>query len=314
VSGASRTGPGLAIEPEGIREWLRGAVEAGGATVVPVDGAEALLWADPDDPDGLRAVLAAHGSHLRWVQLPWAGIEPYVGVLDHDRTWTCGKGVYAEPVAEMALALSLAGLRGLDRYARSATWREHGTIGTNLRGARVAVLGGGGITEAFLRLIGPFGCRTTVVRRHPDGPPPAHGVDVVGHDRLDEAVTGADLVVLALALTPETTGVVDAALLERMGPRCHLVNVARGRHVVTDDLVDALRDGTIAGAGLDVTDPEPLPDDHTLWTLPNCLITPHVGNTPEMAVPLLSARITDNVGRWIRGEPLLGLVDVDLGY
>jgi phosphoglycerate dehydrogenase-like enzyme len=306
--------PRLAVEPAGTRDWLRGAVEAGGAAVVGVEDAEALLWAAPDDPDGLRAVLDAHGDHLRWVQLPWAGIEPYVPVLDGDRVWTCGKGVYAEPVAEMALSLALAGLRGLDRYARSRTWREHGTIGRNLQGARVVVLGGGGITASFLRLLDPFGCRTTVVRRHPDGPPPRAGVEVVGPDGLADAVTGADLVVLALALTPETTGVVDAALLERMGPRCHVVNVARGAHVVTDDLVAALRDGTIAGAGLDVTDPEPLPDDHPLWSLPNCVITPHVGNTPDMAVPLLSARITENVRRWRSGEPLVGLVDVDLGY
>ncbi|UDY34622.1 D-isomer specific 2-hydroxyacid dehydrogenase family protein [Dermatobacter hominis] len=308
------TGPRLAIEPEGIRGWLRGPVEAGGATVVPVDEADALLWAAPDDPDGLRRVLEDHGDHLRWVQLPWAGIEPYVDVLDRDRTWTCGKGVYAEPVAEMALALSLAGLRGLDRYARATTWREHGTIGTNLHRARLVVLGGGGITRSFLRMVAPFECRTTVVRRRPDGPPPAPGVDVIGDDGLHDAVVDADLVVLALALTPATTGIVDAALLERMGPRCHLVNVARGGHVVTDDLVAALRDGTIAGAGLDVTDPEPLPDGHPLWTLPNCTITPHVGNTPEMAVPLLSARITENVRRWAAGEPLVGLVDVDLGY
>ena len=93
-----------------------------------------------------------------------------------------------------------------------------------------------------------------------------------------------------------------------------LVNVARGPHVVTDDLVEALRDGAIGGAGLDVTDPEPLPDGHPLWSLPNCVITPHVGNTREMAVPLLSARIAENVRRWAAGEELIGPVDPTLGY
>ena len=93
-----------------------------------------------------------------------------------------------------------------------------------------------------------------------------------------------------------------------------LVNVARGRHVVTDDLVTALRDGVIGGAGLDVTDPEPLPDGHPLWSLPNCIITPHVGNTPEMAVPLLAERVAANVRRFAAGEELLGPVDADLGY
>jgi phosphoglycerate dehydrogenase-like enzyme len=93
-----------------------------------------------------------------------------------------------------------------------------------------------------------------------------------------------------------------------------LVNVARGRHVVTDDLVTALREGEIGGAGLDVTEPEPLPDGHPLWSLPNCLITPHVGNTQEMARPLLAQRITANVRRFATGEDLIGPVDVDAGY
>ena len=104
-------------------------------------------------------------------------------------------------------------------------------------------------------------------------------------DRYADALPGADLVVLALALTPETEGIIAADELSLMEDHAWLVNVARGRHVVTDDLVDALRDGVIGGAGLDVTDPEPLPAGHPLWSLPNCLITPHVGNTPEMAVP-----------------------------
>ena len=157
----------------------------------------------------------------------------------------------------------------------------------------------------------PFGA---LLRRRSAGIRDLNQGGVVGEDGRVVAATGADLVVLALALTPSTTGLVDEALLERMGPTCHLVNVARGAHVVTDDLVAALRDGVIASAGLDVTDPEPLPDGHPLWSLPNCTLTPHVGNTPRMAVPLLSARITDNVRRWLGGEELVGLVDVELGY
>ncbi|TPW11515.1 MAG: D-isomer specific 2-hydroxyacid dehydrogenase [Acidimicrobiaceae bacterium] len=93
-----------------------------------------------------------------------------------------------------------------------------------------------------------------------------------------------------------------------------IVNVARGRHIVTDDLVWALTNGVIGGAALDVTDPEPLPDDHPLWSLPNCIITPHVGNTPDMAVPLLSERIAVNVRRFASGDDLLGPIHVELGY
>src|SRR5690606_32976760 len=115
--------------------------------------------------------------------------------------------------------------------------------GRNLLGAHVAVAGGGGIAGSLLRLLGPFGCRTTVVRRRPD---PVAGADrVVTLDALDEVLAEADAVVLALALTPETEGLVDRARLDLLGPDGWLVNVARGRHVVTDDLVAALRDGTL---------------------------------------------------------------------
>ena len=92
------------------------------------------------------------------------------------------------------------------------------------------------------------------------------------------------------------------------------MDVARGRHVVTDDLVAALRDGALGSAGLDVTDPEPLPPGHPLWDLPNVIVTPHTANTEEMAEPLLSARVTENVRRWAAGEPLIGLVDPAAGY
>ncbi|HEY8525587.1 MAG TPA: D-isomer specific 2-hydroxyacid dehydrogenase family protein [Acidimicrobiales bacterium] len=303
--------PQIAVEPTGVRDFLADAVRAGGGEVVPPGEAGALVWTEAADPAALSALLDAHPG-IRWVQLPWAGVEPYLDVIRRhaERVWTCGKGVYAEPVAEHALTLGLAGLRGLDRYARATTWTE--PRGRNLLGARVAILGGGGITESLLRLLGPFGCDVTVVRSTPR--PMAGATRVVGPDETDAALTGADLVVLALALTPETEGVIDRRRLGLLAPGACLVNVARGRHVVTDDLVAALRDGTLGSACLDVTDPEPLPDGHPLWTLPNALVTPHTANTPEMALPLLTARVRENVRRWAAGDPLLGPVDPAAGY
>ena len=133
--------------------------------------------------------------------------------------------------------------------------------------------------------------------------------------RVGVAVSGgADSVFLALALTPETEHFMGRDEFETMAEHAWLINVARGRHVVTGDLVEALKEGLISGAGLDVTEPEPLPDSHPLWELPNCLITPHTANTYEMAIPLLTARITDNVRRYVAGEPLVGQVDAVLGY
>jgi phosphoglycerate dehydrogenase-like enzyme len=285
------------------------AVHAGGGYVVPLAEAEGIVWGDARNPDALAAALE-QAPQARWVQLPFAGIENFTHLLDDERTWACGKGVYAEPVAELALTLGLAGLRGLGIYGRSQVWEP--PRGGNLLGARVTILGGGGITTSLARLLQPFDCHITVVRRRAED---LAGVDdVLDADRYADALPGADLVVLALALTPDTEGLIAADELGLMEPHAWLVNVARGRHVVTDDLVAALRDGVIGGAGLDVTDPEPLPQGHPLWSLPNCIITPHVGNTPEMAVPLLAARITTNVRHYAEDEELEGLVDLEAGY
>jgi len=305
----STTTPRIAVAPDTAPAWIADAVQAGGGLVVPLDEAEALVFAQPRNPDGLAEVLAAKPD-LEWVQLPWAGIEEYAHLIDDDRVWTCGKGVYADPVAEMALSLALAGMRGLSHYAREST--STGPRGHNLQGARVTILGGGGITESLVRLLVPFQCHVTVVRNRVQD---MAGVDdVVDSEQYLDTLSGADLVVLALSLTPDTEGIIGRGELETMERHAWLVNVARGRHVVTDDLVWALQHDEIGGAGLDVTDPEPLPDGHALWSLPNCLITPHVGNTPEMALPLLAERITANVRRWAHGEELIGPVYPDLGY
>jgi phosphoglycerate dehydrogenase-like enzyme len=285
------------------------AIVAGGGHVVPFGQAEALVWGSPHDADELEHVLDEHPD-IAWVQLPFAGVETFVHLVDDDRTWTCGKGVYAKPVAEMALALALAGMRGVGAYARARSWSA--PRGGNLYGANVTILGGGGITEALIELLQPFKCRITVVRNQVRE---MGGVDeVVEADRYIDALVGADLVVVALALTADTEGMLSRNEFELMEPHAWIVNVARGRHIVTDDLVWALENDVIGGAALDVTDPEPLPDGHPLWDLPNCLITPHAGSTWDMSVPLLSERIAANVRRFGKGEPLIGPVDPDLQY
>jgi phosphoglycerate dehydrogenase-like enzyme len=299
----------IAVQPPTSPEWVREAVIAGGGHIVEPADASAIVWTAARDASGLREILDAHG-HLEWVQIPFAGIENFVPILDDDRIWTCGKGVYAEPVAEHALALALAGMRHVATYSRASQWT--GPAGRNLLGAAVTIVGGGGITESLVRLLTPFKCNITVVRRTVED---IDGVDtVVGQENLVDALVGADVVFLALSLTSETVGLIGKPELEVMEPHAWIVNVARGGHIVTDDLVWALENNVIGGAALDVTAPEPLPEDHPLWSLPNCIITPHVGNTPEMAVPLLAARITENVKRFINDENLIGLVDVRHGY
>jgi phosphoglycerate dehydrogenase-like enzyme len=286
------------------------AVQQGGGTVVDLaDSPDALVWMAPDEPAGLERALGSAPT-LRWVQLPFAGVERFTDVLDPSLQWACAKGVYADPVAEHALALALAGLRSLPERARARSWGEQAA--TTLYDAEVVVLGAGGITTSLLGLLAPFRCTTTVVRR--SGEPVDGATRTVGLDRLDEVLGEALVVVLALALTPQTRHVVGAAQLQAMREDGWLVNVARGAHVDTDALVTALREGRLGGAALDVTDPEPLPDGHPLWDLPNCLITPHTANPWQTAQPLLAQRIADNVRRSVAGEPLTGLVDLDAGY
>ncbi|MBV1892471.1 MAG: D-isomer specific 2-hydroxyacid dehydrogenase family protein [Ilumatobacteraceae bacterium] len=305
----SSEAPRIHLGPEASGNWLEEAVVAGGGQLVAPEDCEAIVWGDARKVTELNEVLGRAGN-ARWVQLPFAGIENFVENLDHDHIWTCGKGVYAEPVAELALALGIAGLRSLNTYARADNWTR--PAGVNLLKGRVTILGGGGITESLVRLLQPWKCHITVVRNRVRA---MDGVDdVLEAERFADGLPGADLVVLALPLTAHTEGMFSHEEFGLMEEHAWIVNVARGKHIVTDDLVEALRSGAIGGAGLDVTDPEPLPDEHPLWSLPNCIITPHVGNTPDMAIPLLSARVTENVRRFGAGDNLIGLVDVDAGY
>ncbi len=305
------TAPRVAIGPF-PSDFATDAVREGGGTVVDLaDGPDSLVWLDPSDVDGLTGWIR-QVPDARWVQLPFAGVERVAeaGLLDEARIWTCAKGAYAEPVAEHALTLALAGLRHLPARIEAKSWGI--PAGTSLYDQNVTIVGGGGIATSLLEQLAPFRVKATVVRRRADPVPGA--ARVVPMDSLHDVLADALVVVLALALTPETTGVIGAPELDVMGEGSWLVNVARGRHVRTDALVDALTAGSIGGAALDVTDPEPLPDGHPLWDLPNCIVTPHTADTIEMVIPLLADRIRTNVQRLGAGEPLVGLVDAAAGY
>jgi phosphoglycerate dehydrogenase-like enzyme len=302
----------IAIGPSAA-DFAVAAVEKGGGTVVGLGSpADALVWLSAGHLDDLSRVLEEQPG-VRWVQLPFAGVEEAVasGVIDDSRDWTCAKGSYAKPVAEHALMLALAGLRVLPSRIRATSWGP--PDGRTLYGAPVTILGGGGITEELLRLLGPFGVSATVVRRHAGAPVP-RACRVVETSALASVLPGSLVVFLALALTPATKGIIGAAEMDLIGPDGWLVNVARGGHVDTAALVEALAQSRLGGAALDVTDPEPLPDGHPLWTEPRCIITPHTADTWEMVLPPLAARITANVAHFEAGEPFEGVVDPRAGY
>lgn len=288
-------------------------MDAGG-TLVDIDGANALVWTDPRDPQGMKTTL--DGSDVTWVQLPFAGIESFfaAGVIDPELTWTCAKGIYGPACAEHALALMLAAARRLAVHARARSWGRLGMDSPEFRleGKTAVVVGTGGIGGALVPMVTPLGMRLIGVNRSGR---PLEGVErTVTVEELGEVLGDADFVVIAAALTEATRNLFDKEMLGAMRPSTWLVNVARGGLVDTDALVAALESGSIGGAALDVTEPEPLPDGHPLWSLYNCLITPHVGNTWAMGLAALPGLVRHNVEAFVEGRPLEGLVDPELGY
>ena len=304
----------IAVLPHGDTV-VEAAVVDGGGVVAPLDGAtRGIVWTAASGAGELEAVLDAH-PRVGWVQLPWAGVDAFAGVLRRfagdGRVWTSAKGAYAQPVAEHALMLALAVLRELPRRVRAGRW-EVDEQGRSLYGAEVDILGAGGIATELLRLLQPFGVHATVVRRRDE--PVAGAVRTVTADGLDDALARAEVVFVAAALTEGTRGLIGAAELERMPRGGVVVNVARGGLVDTDALVSALESGHLGGAGLDVTDPEPLPDRHPLWTAPNCIVTPHVADTEDMVVPLFAQRVARNVQAFGSGGGFEGRIDLAAGY
>ncbi|MDQ3752651.1 MAG: D-isomer specific 2-hydroxyacid dehydrogenase family protein [Actinomycetota bacterium] len=305
-----KTSPSVAIAPPGEDE-LRSAVEEAGGRVVEPGEADALVWTDPQDPDGLRDLLEK--TSIEWVQLPFAGIEKFAdaGVLGPGLTWTCTKGAYGPSCAEHAVAFMLAAARRLHVHVPARSWAGQGPE-RRLKGCTVLIVGTGGIGRSLVDMLGPFEARILASNR--SGRPLAGAERTETSDRIPELVTEADYVVIAASLTPETKGMFNREVLEAMRPDAWIINVARGGLIDTEALVDVLRNGGIGGAALDVTDPEPLPEGHPLWAMGNVMITPHVANTWNMALPELVEMVRRNVANYAQGKELEGLVDPSLGY
>jgi phosphoglycerate dehydrogenase-like enzyme len=217
--------------------------------------------------------------------------------------FTSAVGAYASQVAEHALALLLAGTRGIARYAREHSWNPQDEI--VLEGSTVAIVGAGGIGRELIRMLEPHDVEIIAVTRSGRG-------DTLSVEQLPTVWGKADHFVICAPATTDTEHLVGAAELEQMKPHSWIVNIARGSLIDPDALADALRDGRIGGAALDVTDPEPLPDGHPLWEL--ALITPHVANPPSSMMRDLAKRVQENVRRYVDGAELLAPVDPEQGY
>ena len=305
----------VAVLPESHQLFVD-AIEAGGGTVAPLsDETRGVVWLTASLPDQLRAVLDEHPA-IEWVQLPWAGVDAFsdliAGYADTPLPlWTSAKGAYSEPVAEHALALTLALLRSLPQKAHATSWATS-EVGISLYGRNVVIVGAGGIAVEIMRLLAPFRVTVTIVRRS-STPLPGADHTVAAADLL-EVLPDADVVILAAASTNDTAKMFGAAEFAAMKRSAVLVNIARGALVDTDALVAALAAGEIEGAGLDVTAPEPLPDGHPLWNEPRCIITSHSADTKDMTEPLLAGRITANVRALLDTGRFVGVVDTRAGY
>lgn len=323
--------PPKKIVTTGGQEWialLR--TVAPGAEVIGVANSRAAVAALPgaDIYIGFCSpeILAA-GKGLRWIQLTSAGADrcaPLIAESGREILLTNAQGLLGPNVADHALALLLTLTRRLHVYheqQRVGSWSEDpvdlrgdaGTATWELEGKGLLVVGLGGIGTEIARRGHAFGMRVRATRSST-----REGPDYVEYVGLaDEAVTlarWADVVVNAAPLTPATRAMFDSAFFAAMKPTAYFINVGRGESVVTEDLVAALRGDRIAGAGLDVTAPEPLPPGHPLWSMPAVVLTPHSAGASDQIRRRLLVLAAENLRRYVGGERMLSVVDPRRGY
>jgi phosphoglycerate dehydrogenase-like enzyme len=279
--------------------------------------AAALIGGDPVSAEELAAA-----PKLRWIQATSAGVEEFLTAALRERSiaLTNFSGVNAPPIADHVLAMLLAFARGLKpllarQNERAWSAGEAGAPATfEPAGQTVGVVGLGDIGEAVAARAHGLGMRVLGLERHPPAEPPPGVERVLASDQLPDLLAASDHVVLCLPLTDATEHLIGREELRRMRRSAYLYNVGRGGLIDQEALVGALRAGAIAGAGLDVVEPEPLPPDSPLWDLPNVIITAHAaGNSPrnwERGIELLA----DNVRRFLAGQPLRNEVDSRAGY
>jgi phosphoglycerate dehydrogenase-like enzyme len=300
----------VAIEPKSFPEYEK-ALELGGAKLSPLGpDVRGLIWTDYSSPAALGELIDIN-PQLEWVQLPFAGVDAFAEQLDKNVLFTSAKGAYREPVAEHALMLALALGRKLPIRIKASSWGKREAF--SFYDSKVLLIGAGGISDELTKLLVPFRAEIIVVRNSADLPF-AGAKKVAGLDKLDSFIPEADLVIVTCALTEKTRGLINYQRLSFFKPTAYLVNVARGPIVVSDDLIRALDDGLLAGAGLDVTDPEPLPDGHAFFGRDDLILTPHTADTKEIVIRLFASRIEQNVKAFLGNGAWVGKVSPSLGY
>jgi D-3-phosphoglycerate dehydrogenase len=255
-------------------------------------------------------------GRLRWIQSSAAGLDHCLvpSVVESDIVITSASGVLADQVAEHTMALLTGVLRSLPAFFRAQQKREFIRLPTrDLHRARIGIIGLGRNGRRLAEVLSVF--RTTILAT--DWFPvnkPDHVAELLPADAEDDILPRIDILILAAPLTDVTRGMIDARRLALLPHGALLINVARGPLVVERDLVAALETGQLGGAGLDVTEVEPLPLESRLWELPNVIITPHVGGQAASRIDDMTNFFCDNLARYLTGQPLRNLVDKRLGF
>ncbi|RBY82035.1 phosphoglycerate dehydrogenase [Geodermatophilus sp. TF02-6] len=313
IRGSQVVGPGETLHVLVPSAGLADAVEAVAPRVrahrlAPSDGppsgeaARAQVWV-PAAGTGVPEWLPDALPRLRLVQLQSAGAERFAGRLPAGVVLCNARGAHTPATAEWVVTAVLAAQRGIPDLVReqdAGRWSP-GTY-RSVVGARVLVVGAGDIGRAVGRVLADLGAEPTYAAR-------TAREGVHGTDELPRLLPDADVVVVLVPVTEETTGLVDAAFLAAMADGALLVNAARGVVVDTDALLAELRAGRLRAA-LDVTDPEPLPAGHPLWSAPGLLLTPHIAGTVPQSEARATAAVTDQLARVLADEPLANVVDV----
>ena len=256
-------------------------------------------------------------NNIKWIQLGSAGADEYVNAVKNGMLITNATGGYGETISEHILGMLLMLQKKFHIYydsMKDGVWKRRGEV-LGIRGSTTLVVGMGDIGGKFAVKMKMLGAYVIGVRRS-DMRKPEWCDELYTIDRLDELLPRADSVVLVLPQSKETAGIMNKSKFDLMKEKSIFINVGRGSAVVQEDLIDALNSGKIWGAGLDVATPEPLPEDHPLWSAKNLLITPHTSggfSLPENTDDVLEI-FFENLRRWSNDEPLLNIVDPETGY
>ena len=295
---------------------------APGVKLIAVSAATPKQIAAADAAIGVcSAELLAQAKQLQWIQWPAAGVERCVqqpALHERHLLLTNLQRTMGASMAEHVLGMMLALSRHFDYFLKQqqqAHWARENTTPqlADLDGKTVLVVGLGGIGTEVARRAHALGMRVIATRA--SGRTGPDFVSYVGlPDELQKLAKDADFIVNCAPLTPQTTGIFNREFFETLKPGAYFISVGRGRSTVTADLIAALSSGRLAGAGLDVVDPEPLPAESPLWHLPNVIITPHISADTPGSAEQRNLVLIENLRRYTAGEPMISVVDIDRGY